>query len=284
MVSVTGPAPRRIAGPAAFTGEWRRLVYLSVLLAYTDLKVRFFDSALGYLWSLMRPLLFFGVLYAVFSQVVRAGAGVEHYPVMLLMGIVLYTFFAGATRDAVDSVVRRENLVRKVHFPRMAIPISVALVSLFDLAMNLIVVVVFMLASGIAPRWRWLELFPCLAVLVLFTTGMAMLLSVLYVRFRDVKPIWDVAAQMLFYVTPILYPIEALLRRSETLGRIAMMNPLAAVNQQLRYAMISPSADSAGAALGSDLALLIPLGIVAVTFAVGLWVFDRMAPALAEDL
>jgi ABC-2 type transport system permease protein len=284
MVSATGSVPQRVAGPAALTGDWRRLVYLSVMLAYTDLKVRFFDSALGYLWSLMRPLLFFGVLYAVFSQVVRAGAGVEHYPVMLLMGIVLYTFFAGATRDAVDAVMRRENLVRKVHFPRMAIPASVVLVALFDLAMNLIVVVVFMLASGITPRWRWLELFPALALLLLFTTGVAMLLSVLYVRFRDIKPIWDVTAQMLFYVTPILYPIEALLRRSQTLGHIAMANPLAAVNQQMRYAMISPSADSAGSALGSDAALIIPVAIVLVTFAVGLWVFDRMAPALAEDL
>jgi ABC-2 type transport system permease protein len=277
-------APQRVAGPGALTGDWRRLGHLSVMLAYTDLKVRFFDSVLGYLWSLVRPLLFFGILYAVFSRIVKAGAGVEHYPVMLLMGVILYTFFSGATRDGVDSMVRRENLVRKVHFPRMAIPVSVVLVAVFDLVMNLIVLVVFMLASGIEPRWSWLELFPALGVLIVFGTGATMLLSVLFVRFRDIRPIWDVAAQMLFYVTPIFYPIEAVLRHNQTLGHLAMCNPLATVIQQLRHAMISPSAASAGDALGSPAAVLIPLGFVLATFVVGLWVFDRMAPKLAEDL
>jgi ABC-2 type transport system permease protein len=283
-VTTADVAPQRMMGPAALTGDWRRLAYLSVMLAYTDLKVRFFDSALGYLWSLVRPLLFFGVLYVVFSKITRLGAGVENYPVMLLMGLVLYTFLAEATKDAVDSVVRRESLVRKVHFPRMAIPVSVVLTAMFDLAMNLIVVIVFMLASGIAPTLSWLELLPALAVLVVFATGLAMLLSVLFVRFRDVKPIWDVIIQMLFYVTPILYPIEALLARSETFGHLAMCNPLAMVVQQVRHAMISPSADSAAAAIGGAALLLIPLGLVVATFALGFWVFDRMAPVLAEDL
>jgi len=283
-VSSVHAAPQRVAGPAALTGEWRRLFDLSVTLAYTDLKVRFFGSVLGYLWSLVRPLLFFGVLYAVFSQIVRVGADVEHYPVMLLLGVILYTFFSGATRDAVDAMVRRENLVRKVHFPRMAVPVSVVLVAGFDLAMNLVVLVVFMLASGIEPSWGWLELFPALGLLIVFGTGAAMLLSVLYVRFRDVKPIWDVVTQILFYVTPIFYPIEALLRRNETLGHLAMCNPLAAVIQQLRHAMISPTAASAAEALGSTAAVLVPLGLVVATFVVGLWVFDRMAPKLAEDL
>lgn len=283
-MSTVDLVPQRVAGPAALTGDWRRLVYLSLMLAYTDLKVRFFDSVLGYLWSLVRPLMFFGVLYAVFSEIVHAGAGVEHYPVMLLMGVVLYTFFSGATRDAVDAVVRRENLVRKVHFPRMAIPASVVLVAVFDLAMNLVVLVIFMLASGIGPRWSWLELIPALGLLIVFATGVAMLLSVLFVRFRDIRPIWDVVTQMLFYVTPIFYPIEALLRRNETLGHLAMCNPLATVTQQLRYAMISPSADSAAAALGGTAMLLIPIGISLAAFAGGLWVFDRMAPKLAEEL
>jgi len=152
---MTATSPRaefRVVSPSAIAGDWRRVFYLSTLLAWTDLKVRFFDSALGYLWSLMRPLLFFGVLYAVFSEIVRIGSGIQYYPAVLLSGIVLYTFFSESTNDAVQSVLKHEALVRKVAFPRLVIPLSGTLIAGFNLLMNLLAALFFMVLSGVVPR------------------------------------------------------------------------------------------------------------------------------------
>jgi hypothetical protein len=164
--------------PAAIGDDLRRFLSLTLTLAITDFKLRFFGSALGYVWTLMRPLLLFGVLYFVFTEVVRFGDDVKHYPVYLLAAIMLFTFFSETTSRGVTSLVERENLLRKVRFPRLAIPLAVAVHALFNLALNFIVVFVFVLASGIEPRLSWLELIPLIALLILFSTGVTMLLSV----------------------------------------------------------------------------------------------------------
>ena len=146
-----------IAGPSALGGSPRRFVYLALTLAVTDFKLRFFGSALGYLWQLVRPLLLFGVLYLVFTQFVKIGGAVAFYPVVLLANIVLYTFFQEGT-GAVGSVVDRESLVRKIQFPRMAIPVSVVLTAGFNLVLNLFVVLVLRARLRRARRaGRWLE-------------------------------------------------------------------------------------------------------------------------------
>ncbi len=281
----TAPAEAyRMTGPAAISGEPRRFVALALTLAFTDFKLRFFGSVLGYFWTLVRPLMLFGVLYVVFSQIVPLGANVSYYPLILLSGVVLYLYFAEATSAAVRSVVERENLVRKIHFPRMVIPLSVTLTASFNLLLNLVVVFVFMAASGVEVRLTWLELPVLLVLLALFATGLAMLLSALFVSYRDVRPIWDVVTQALFYATPVIYPIEQVAARNETAAQIAMCNPLAAIIQQFRYAMIDPSAQSAGEALGGAWMLLVPLSILVAVFALGLWVFDHMAPRIADEL
>ena len=137
-----------IKGPSALGSDPRRFWHLTRTLAVTDFKLRFFGSALGYLWQLMRPLLLFGVLYVVFTQVVRIGGDVELYPVALLLGIVLFTFFTEATGGALGSLVDREALIRKVEFPRLAVPLAAVLTALFNVALNLIAVFVFLLAAG----------------------------------------------------------------------------------------------------------------------------------------
>src|SRR3954464_6315511 len=111
----------RVMGPSAVSGDPRRLWHLSLMLAVTDWKLRFFGSVLGYVWSLLRPVLLFGILYVVFSEVVDVGAGVQDYPLLLLAGMVLFFTFSEMTSGAVTSVVDRETLVRKVAFPRMAV-------------------------------------------------------------------------------------------------------------------------------------------------------------------
>ena len=276
--------PLRTVSPSALDGDWRRMIHLARTLAVTELRVRFFNSALGYLWSLMRPLMFFGVLYVVFSQIVRAGSGIDYYPAVLLSGIVLYTFLAEATNDGVESLVRNESMLRRVSFPRLVIPLAVSLTAGFNLVMNLAAAVFFMALAGVSVHWTWIEAPLLLALLFILAQGLVMLLSVQYVRYRDVQPIWQVVVQAFFYLTPILYPIEAVEKRNPELAHLSMCNPLAAINQQFRHAVIDPTAPSAAQAIGGAWRLLIPLGIIAGLFALGLWIFSRRAPSIAEEL
>jgi ABC-2 type transport system permease protein len=273
--------PTQFHGPSALGGGFQRFVNLVFTLAATDFKLRFFGSALGYLWTLMRPLMLFGVLYLVFTEVVRFGAGVEHYPVYLLAAIVLFTFFSETTSRGVTSLVERETLLRKIRFPRMVVPLSVALHALFNLGLNLIVVFVFVLASGIQPRWSWLMMIPLVLVLVVLSTGATMLLSALFVRYRDVQPIWEVVLQILFYASPVIYVTETL---PDSIEREAMASPITAVLTEMRHVLIDPSAPSAAEAIGGSARLLIPLGLTLAVFALGAWVFAREAPRIAEDL
>jgi ABC-2 type transport system permease protein len=274
----------RVLGPSAVSGDPRRLWHLSVMLAVTDWKLRFFGSVLGYVWSLLRPLLLFGILYVVFSQFVGVDAGIDNYPLLLLSGIVIFFTFGEMTGGAVTSMVDRETLVRKVAFPRMAVPLSVAIAASFNLVLNLVTLAIFVAASGISPRWSWLLIPIPLALLLAFGTGLAMLLSALYVRFRDVRPIWDVVQQALFYATPILYPIEKVAEQSETLAKVVMANPLAALIQEVRHLLLGPTVPSAAQAIGGTEWLLIPAAVFVGLVALGFAVFNRMAPHAAEEL
>jgi ABC-2 type transport system permease protein len=284
MATLDASAELRLVRPSAVSGDWRRTVYLALTLAVTELKVRFFDSALGYLWSLMRPLMFFGVLYLVFNQIIRAGATIEFYPLVLLSGIVLYTFFAEATGDSVESMIKHESLIRRVAFPRLVIPLAVTATAVFNLLTNLLVVFVFIALSPVEIRWTWLELPALMGLLIVMALGIALLLSVLYVRFRDIKPIWQVVLQALFYATPILYPIEVVEEHYPQAVPYIMCNPLAAINQQFRHAILDPTAQSAGQAIGGSARLIVPLAIVFGLLVAGLVCFVRMSPTIAEDL
>jgi ABC-2 type transport system permease protein len=273
---------RPMRGPSALGGDPRRFWTLTWTLAVLEFRLKFFGSVLGYFWQLMRPLLLFGVLYFVFTQLVRLGGGVQNYPVVLLMGIIIYTFFAEATGTAVASVPARESLVRKVQFPRLVIPLSVVLTTYLNFVLNFLAVVIFVLASGIEPRWSWFEIFPLILGLGLLCTGIGTMLSALFVRYRDVQPIWDVALQISFYASPILYPIEKI--PDERLQHLIMCNPLAVIVEQARHAIIDPGAPSAAAAIGGAPRLLIPLALLIIVCALGYWIFDRSAPSIAEEL
>lgn len=273
-----------IRGPSALSGGWRRTLQLTIAIARNDFKLRFFGSVLGYVWQLMRPLLLFGVLYVVFTQIVPLGKDLDYFPVALLLGIVLFTFFAEATSASVSCVVVRENLVRKIHFPRIVIPLAVVLTACFNLLLNLVVVVVFALGSHVPVRLSWLGLLPLLLGLVVFTVGLSMLLSALYVRYRDVQPIWDVTLQITFYASLILVPYETIRDKHEVLASALLANPLAAVLQEARHLVIDPGYVNAADAMGGALRLLVPLGIAIGTFLLGLWVFNREAPRIAEEL
>ena len=294
LLSVSTQAARAY-GPSALGGSGRRFVELTVTLARTEFKLRYFGSALGYFWSLMRPLLFFGVLYVVFTQIFTIGKGVPHYGVYLLTGIVLWTYFAEATTGCVGCLVGREALLRKVRFPRMVVPLSVSLTSVFNLGMNSIAVIVFALANGVEPRLSWLELFPIALGFIVLATGIGMLLSALYVRYRDMQPIWEVTAQILFYCSPIMY----IASKYKGLEHIALLSPIAWLLTQMGHAFIHPPPvvtpvgntivvsqpmKSALVSSGGALHSAVALGLVPIVFAIGWLFFTREAPRVAENL
>lgn len=272
-----------VRGPSALGGSSRRFFDLLWLISVTEFKRVYFGTILGYLWSLLRPLMLFGVLLFVFTKVFRIGSELPDYPVLLLLGLVLYTFFSEATSAAVTSVVAQEGVVRKTQFPRLVIPLSTVVTGAFNLGLNLIVVFVFILFWGVDPSWSWL-LFPVgVAALALLTAVSSMALSALYVRFRDVAIIWVVASQVLLYATPILYPIEKL--ENSTYEHILMINPLAPIFQQIRIWVLGEAdAPTAVEAAGGWLGLAPALAIYVFAVVYGIWVFNREAPRIAERL
>jgi ABC-2 type transport system permease protein len=287
----TDAVATRVA-PSAFGDDLRRFVSLTVALAKTDFKLRYFGSILGYVWSLVRPILFFLTLYLVFAVLFNLNARnvnhkypvIHNYPVYLLTAVMLWTFFVETTVGCVQCLLARESLLRKVRFPRLVIPLSVALTAMFNLAINSIVVVGFALASNVRPTLTWLELPVLVAGLATLAVGIGMLLSVLYVRFRDMQPIWDVATQVLFYACPIIYTATQFASKFPGQVRYTMINPIATILTQMGHAFVDPSFPGASWWIGGATRLVIPLAIIAAVFVVGLWFFNREAPRIAENL
>lgn len=272
---------RDVPGPSALGGGWRRSLELLSLIAVADFKKAYFGTALGYLWSIARPLMLFGVLLAVFTQVFRIGSDVPNYPVLLLFNIVLFGFFQEATITAVTSIVSQESVVRKTQFPRLVIPLAVVLTTLFNLGLNLVVVFIFILAWGIDPTWTWL-LFPLVLVLLfVLTTAVSMIVSSLYPRFRDTAILWSVAATVLFYASPVLYPVEKL---PSTIGDILQLNPFTPLLELARVWVIDPTAPGPIDAAGGFVHLLPAIAIYLATCIFSVWTFRREAPRIAEQL
>jgi ABC-2 type transport system permease protein len=193
----------------------------------------------------------------------------------------MWTFFAEATTGSVQSLIARESLLRKMRFPRIVVPLSVTLTAAFNLATNLFAVILFAVLSGVRPHWLWFEVPVLLVLLATFATGLAMLLSALFVRYRDIQPIWEVFAQALFYASAVLYVVENL---PEGARRYLLFNPLAAIFTQMRHAFLDPDAPTTAQVMGGRVWLLVPVLIIFGTFLLGLWVFNREAPRIAERL
>jgi ABC-2 type transport system permease protein len=272
-------APHRIKGPTALGTDRRRFVRLTWTLAVTQFRLKFYGSVLGYLWQLMRPLLLFGVLYVVFTQFVKFSQDVQFYPVALLLGIVLYTFVSEVIGGCVTSLVDREALLRKVEFPRMAVPCAVVVTALMNLGLNLIAVVIFAALGGVRLHTTLWQVPFALGLLVAFAFGIGLLAAALYTRYRDIQPISDVLLQMLFYGSPIFYTLELV---PEEFREWIMLNPFAVVIQAMRHAAIDPTIDGAFGVGGWQ-----PYAAVAVAaglLALGFLVFRRRAPYVVEEL
>ena len=271
---------RAVPGPSALGGGWRRFFDLVWLIAVNKFKVTYLGTVLGYVWSLIRPLMLFGVLLFVFTQIIRF-QDIEHYPVFLLFNIMLFSFFAESTQQALTSVVQEEGVVRKMQFPRLAIPLASVLAGVFNLGVSLIAVFVFFLAYGVGPYWSWLLLPLLLLPLLVITSAIASILASLYVRFRDVQIIWSVVAQALFYASPVLYTLDFV---PDDLRWIILLNPLTPIFLAAREWIVDPNAPGAVDAAGGLPELLPSLVMFAAICVLSVWVFNREAPRMAEEL
>lgn len=259
----------------------RRVLTITYTLALAEFRLKYLDSKLSYLWALLRPLSLFAVLFVVFSYVGRFDEAVDHYGLYLLTTLMLWAFFADATARAVPSLVTRGQILRKLPLPSAVVPLSIFLAAAFDLAINLGAVLIVIVAAGVAPSAGWL-LFPFLVVLLsVLVVSLSMLLSALYVRHRDLDEVWLVIRQLLFYGSPILYVAATL---PDSVERVMMVNPLAAIFTETRHAVIDPSAPTAADAIGGAAWLLIPLALIAALFALSLWVFRHESAQVAENL
>jgi ABC-2 type transport system permease protein len=266
--------------PTALGDDVRRFWNLTWTLAATDFKLRFYGSVLGYAWTLARPFMFFGVIYFVFSEIAGLDANVKNYGVYILFALVLFQFFSEATNGCVRCLVVRESLLRKMRFPRLVIPLSVVLTAIMNLGGTLVAVFVFAIATGVYPSWEWLELPLIVALVALFATGVGLLLSALFVRYRDVAPIWEVVTQMLFYCSPILYVATLVPGNYQ---EAFLMNPLATLLTEMRVAIVDGTAPHPWDLAGGGL-LLVPAVIVVASVGLGYYVFNRQAPRIAEEL
>ncbi|MGH2980954.1 MAG: ABC transporter permease [Solirubrobacterales bacterium] len=272
---------REVHGPSAIGGGWSRFFDLLWLIATSKFKVTYLGTVLGYLWTLVRPLLLFAVLLFVFTQIFKLGGRVENYPVLLLFGVVLFTFFQEATQKAVTSMVDEESVVRKTQFPRLTIPLATVLAAVFNLGINLVAVFIFILAYGVGPHWSWLLLPVLLLPLLVITSAVSAILSALYIRYRDMAIIWSVAATALFYASPVLYTLDIV---PEQFRWVILLNPLTPIFLAAREWIIDPSAPGVVDAAGGGAELLPAAALFLGLCLLSIWVFNREAPRMAEEL
>lgn len=252
-------------------------------LVVTDFKLRYQGSILGYLWSLLKPLMLFAILYVVFIHFMRFGNNGEHFAVQLLLGIVMWTFFIEATNQGMNAIVGRGDLIRKINFPKYIIVVSGTISALINLLLNLIVVFIFILANGVTLSWTLL-LFPVVILeLYIFALAIAFLLSALFVKFRDISHIWEVLMQGLFYATPIIYPLAMVIKVNETAAKALLLSPVAQVIQDARYTAIAHSVQTTWNFVGG-VYVAIPLAIVALTVLAAILYFRKNQKYFAENV
>lgn len=265
----------------------RRYRYPLVLLrqlVITDFKLRYQGSALGYVWSLLRPLFLFIILYFVFVKFMRIGADMPHFPVYLLLGIVIWNFFAEITSSSIDAIVGRSEIIRKLNFPKYVIILAVSVSALINLLLNSVVIIVFMLFNNVEVNLSlaWTPLL--ILEIFVFALSLGFILSTLFVRLRDINYIWEVIMQALFYATPIIYPLSMVTEKWPGIAQFLLLNPVAQAIQDIRYGAITPQTQTLTSLSNHWYVTAIPFVLVAVTLVVAVILFKKRSPYFAEEV
>lgn len=261
--------------------KYRYSAILLKQLVKTDFKIRYQNSALGYLWSLLRPLALFLILYIVFVRFLKVGESIPHFPVYLLLGIVLWNYFVEVTTNGVNAIVGKGDILRKINFPRYVIIAASSVSALINLAINLLVVAVFMVVSGAEPN-EGIVFVPFLIFeLFIFSLAVSFYLSASFVKYRDISYIWDVVIQGAFYATPILYPLDKI---PVVAAKILILNPVAQIIQDMRHVLITDKTETIGTLYGSEWYRLIPIGLVVMFTVFAAIYFRTKSRTFAEEV
>lgn len=253
-------------------------------LVRTDFKLRYQGSALGYGWSLLRPLLIFAILYVVFVKFLKIGGDIPHFPIYLLLGIVLWQFFADMTNQSLTSIVGRGDLIRKIRIPRWMIVFSSSISAVINLCLNLLVVAVFLVFNQVEITPAVLLLPLIVLEIYLFALGLSLFLSAAYVKYRDINYIWEVIMQAGFYLTPILYPLTMI--TNESFQKLILLNPMAQAIQDARWATVSqdPRVITISQIFDGGWYMFIPFIIVISALVIGLVYFKKESKYFAENI
>ncbi len=261
----------------------RNRILLSEMIR-SDFKLRYQGSVLGYVWSLLKPMMLFVIMYIVFTQFLRIGRGVPNYPISLLLGIVLWNFFNEATSSALKSVVGRGSLIRKINIPRYMIPIASISSAFINMLLNLVVVFVFVLFANNTPlSIRTVIIFPLLLIeLIIVSVSVGFFLSALYVKFRDIEHIWDVVKQALFYASAIIFPLSII--SSETVKSLLILNPITQIIQDSRAVITHGDTLQISDLYSNPLVSLVPLALITVTLLISATYFRKNSKHFAEEI
>ena len=249
----------------------------------TDFKLRYQQSVLGYIWSVLKPLMLFAIMYLVFVKFLRFGQDIPHFAVALLLGTVMWSFFSEATTGGMMSVVGHGDLLRKIHFPQLTVTIAAVASALINFGINFVVVVIFSLVNGVHITWSALLIIPIFCELLLLSTGVALFLGALFVNFRDLSPIWEVVMQAGFYATPIIYPVSLVsINVGPEAARLILLNPMAQIIQDARHVLIDTNNPTIWESFNHSAIGLVPIALSVVIFVGGVAFFSSRSKTFAE--
>lgn len=253
-------------------------------LTKTDFKLRYQGSVLGYLWALLRPLMMFAILYIVFAKLLKFGNDIPHYPVYLLCGTSMWSFFTECTSQGIQAIVVRGDLLRKISFPKYIVVVSATLTAVINMLINLVVIIIFALINGVTPSLSWLLIIFPIFGLYLLSLGIAFLLGSINVKYRDITSIWDVCVQALFYAVPIIYPISMVAASSELAAKIILLNPISQCIQDIRYNLITTETITTWNFIENKFLAIIPIFIIFAVLIIGALIFRKKSKFFAEEV
>jgi len=302
------------AGPGPQLNTFRHYRHLTVELAISQFKLRYTQSVLGYFWSLLKPAMIFAITFVIFVGLFKIKDGTQFYGIQLLLGIVVWTFFAECTASSMMAIAGSAGLIRKAYFPRSILVIAASMSSLFTFLINLtIVFVIAVLLHQIDVGFRIVLVIPLLLELYLLAIGISLFLSALFVQFHDIGHLWDVLMQLLFYGSGVMFSLSYVLQRAHlalatgqtkplppsNLWAVVLVacNPIMQTIEDLRHALLTPQAPWTELVVTGHLAavnqyarfdhpwlLPVPFLVVVAVLTIGALTFRARARTFAENL
>lgn len=275
MTTVASPSP--LSSASALT-TLRRDAALTRELAWTQFKLKYTGSVLGYLWSLLKPAMLFSIMFTIFVVLFKQRA--QEFALQLLIGVVLFTFFVECTSTAMSSIVGNAGLIQKAYFPRAILVVASSLTASMTFVINFALIVIVATPLGhVHPGLRSLLVIPLALELYVLALGLSLLLSSLFVFYRDLGHIWEIATQVIFYASAVVFPVALVPARF----RLAFfLNPMAQIIEDTRHALVLSDIPSTAALVGRNAA--IPIAIAVLAFVIGVATFRSLSPSFAENL